>query len=299
MSTAVTLAQRLPQLKVRFEDLFGNKQEAVRFLRIVGLQFAKQPELQDCRPESVLASAVQCAKLGLDPGRTAHFVKFGKDCVLLTDIKGHIELAIRSRAMNNVSHFTTEVVFGGEPFEVERGTVNEIRHRPRYESRGDGKTSQDVAAVYAIVSYMGGAKDFEVMTVQQVEHVRSKSRAKDGGPWVSDWGEMARKTVLRRLLKRVPQSPEMAAAMEADDRYDLGHSTRSDTILDEDASAVGAQVAAATRSKLDELKKDVREGEAEDVTPDADQQAATDKDAESQRRSDLELDQKLAEEEAQ
>ena len=46
--------------------------------------------------------------------------------------------------------------------------------------------------------------------------MRSVSRAAKNGPWVTWWGEMARKTVLRRLMKRLPSSADIDAVLEND-----------------------------------------------------------------------------------
>jgi recombinational DNA repair protein RecT len=42
------------------------------------------------------------------------------------------------------------------------------------------------------------------MPIADVEAVRKVSKAADKGPWVSFWPEMARKTAIRRLMKRLP-----------------------------------------------------------------------------------------------
>jgi recombination protein RecT len=46
------------------------------------------------------------------------------------------------------------------------------------------------------------------MTVDEIEQVRAVSRAGASGPWGQWWGEMAKKTVLRRLSKRLPMSTD-------------------------------------------------------------------------------------------
>jgi len=55
-----------------------------------------------------------------------------------------------------------------------------------------------------------------VMTRAEVEAVRKRSRSGAAGPWETDWAEMARKTVVRRLAKYLPMSVEMAKAVELD-----------------------------------------------------------------------------------
>ena len=69
-------------------------------------------------------------------------------------------------------------------------------------------------AVYAVAFFNDGSTQFEVMVKAEVEAIRKRSRAYGSGPWVSDFEEMAKKTVVRRLSKYLPQSPEMARALE-------------------------------------------------------------------------------------
>ena len=49
-----------------------------------------------------------------------------------------------------------------------------------------------------------------------VEKVRQSSKAKDTGPWASWWDEMARKTVIRRIAKRLPSSADVDQVFEHD-----------------------------------------------------------------------------------
>jgi len=56
-----------------------------------------------------------------------------------------------------------------------------------------------------------------VMTKDEVEAIRKRSRAGKSGPWVTDWGEMAKKTVVRRLSKMLPLSSEIMDYVSADD----------------------------------------------------------------------------------
>ena len=55
----------------------------------------------------------------------------------------------------------------------------------------------------------GGMTQFEVMSKADVDAIRSVSKSKDNGPWVTNYPEMARKTVLRRLVKYLPMAIEL------------------------------------------------------------------------------------------
>src|SRR5262249_9481593 len=71
--------------------------------------------------------------------------------------------------------------------------------------------------------------DFDVMTVRDCQGIRDRSDAwkafRDNKikstPWSTDEIEMSKKTVLRRLLKRQPQSPELAEAIKIEDEADF------------------------------------------------------------------------------
>jgi recombination protein RecT len=54
------------------------------------------------------------------------------------------------------------------------------------------------------------------MTKDEVDAIRKRSRSGSSGPWVTDYGEMAKKTSLRRLCKLLPLSPEVAEHIERD-----------------------------------------------------------------------------------
>jgi recombination protein RecT len=61
-----------------------------------------------------------------------------------------------------------------------------------------------------------GEIDTEVMTLAEVEAIRKRSKASGSGPWVTDFEEMAKKTVIRRHSKRLTLSPEFHDALDKD-----------------------------------------------------------------------------------
>jgi recombinational DNA repair protein RecT len=72
------------------------------------------------------------------------------------------------------------------------------------------------------------------MTIDEVDAIRQRSKAASAGPWVTDFEEMAKKTVMRRLLKRAPMSVELAAAVALDNKAAVGEFDGKDDIINID-----------------------------------------------------------------
>jgi recombination protein RecT len=92
-----------------------------------------------------------------------------------------------------------------------------LLHKPNVvaESRGS------FLAAYAIAETKDEGIYMEVMSRSQIEQVRGVSKAKKG-PWFDWYDEMARKTVIRRLSKRLPMSTDLELVIQRDDSlYDL------------------------------------------------------------------------------
>jgi recombination protein RecT len=193
---------------------------ADRFLRIATTALTRTPKLAQCDQASFFGALLTLSQLGIEPdGRRAHLIPFENrkrgvtECQLIIDYKGLAELAMRSGLISNLH---ADVIRDGDLFEYSAGEVS--KHVPWFLRRGDRPASAgDVIAVYAISRFRDGSSKAEVMSVEDVESIRKRSRAANAGPWVTDWEEMAKKTVFRRLSKWLPLSPEFRDAVEADE----------------------------------------------------------------------------------
>ena len=87
-------------------------------------------------------------------------------------------------------------------------------------------------AAYAIAAMKDGGVIHEVMSVEDINAIRDRSDAyrafKNGKikstPWSTDWSEMARKTVFRRLSKYLPSSTDRDEFHQAVERIDEDYS---------------------------------------------------------------------------
>lgn len=177
-----------------------------RQIRIALTALTRTPKLAECTPASVLKSVLDLSAMGLEPdGRRAHLIPYGKECQLIVDYKGLAELAMRSGTVSNIH---ADVVCENDFFEADTGRIS---HKVNYKApRGE------VYAAYCLIRFKDGGEKAEVMTRDEVEAIRSRSRACNNGPWKTDWNEMAKKTAARRAFKWVPLSPEIRDAVEKD-----------------------------------------------------------------------------------
>lgn len=185
-----------------------------RFIRIAVSALTRTPKLKECEPVSLFGALLTLSQLGIEPdGRRAHLIPFENrrrgcvECQLIIDYKGLAEMAMRSGV---VSYLHADVVCDADIFEENMGEI--VAHKiDRRKPRGE------VYAVYAICKFKDGTAKAEVMSSEEVEAIRKRSKAGNSGPWITDWNEMAKKTVFRRLSKWLPLSPEFRDAVEADD----------------------------------------------------------------------------------
>lgn len=177
----------------------------------VARSIAQDPRFALCTPQSFLLALIKCARAGLPPdGRLAHLIPFGKEVQAIFDWKGYVAAAARNNIM-----VTAKLVYAADRIEVQEddgtGKTQVLHTMDITKPRGE------VLAVYSRAS-TGLYVDYEFMTADEVEYVRQTfSRAKNSDAWLKSWGEMAKKTVIRRHSKRWDLAPEVASALNEDD----------------------------------------------------------------------------------
>jgi recombination protein RecT len=187
-----------------------------RFARVMLTAIRKNPKLATCKPESLLAAMMTCAQLGLepnDPRALAYLIPYGSECQLIIGWRGYIELAMRSGMVTSIQ---AQVVYERDQFEYEQGLELKLRHIPYLGMEDRGK----LIAAYAIAVMSNGSKAVVVLSKRDIDRARASSSGVKSGratPWDDWYDAMAMKTAVRKLAKFMPQSPEFARALEADD----------------------------------------------------------------------------------
>lgn len=217
-----------------------------RWERNLSNALMREPKLLKCDPRIVFREVAKIAALGLvlDPqlGEAYLIVDRNNDVQSRIGYRGLLKLAHQSGKVSAIyAHDICEM----DVCEIDLGTEKRIVHKPNFmQPRGP------VGAYYAAVRFRDGATDFEPMSIGEVHAIRGRSdayRAFKRGlikstPWDTDEGEMSKKTVLRRLLKRVPMSPDMDRALSLEDEADHRDRTIDGVALPSAPKSIGARL---------------------------------------------------------
>ena len=180
-----------------------------RIIKTVVTAAMKNPAILKCSKDSILLSVFQSLDLGLEIGNAlgeAYLVPYGSTCQMIPGYRGLVSLARRSGKIRAIE---ARIVRDGDEFDFSLGTNPQLTHKPVFSDK-----PAEMRAVYAIAFFNDGSTQFEVMVKAEVDAIRKRSRASGSGPWASDYDEMAKKTVVRRLSKYLPLSPELSQALE-------------------------------------------------------------------------------------
>lgn len=249
----------LERMKPQIAKILPKHLTAERMVALCALAATKTPKLKECTPLSLFNAVMNASRLGLEIGQHAHLVPFRNnkagvtECVFIPDYRGLIGLAVRSE---RVKHIDARVVYADDDFDFQLGDKPFIRHKPKLDGERDEKK---IVCFYTVAHLADGTPVFdEPMSKREVDAIRARSRAANDGPWVTDYVAMGKKTVIKRLCKFLPQTPELAAAIELDNRAETGEISTVSDIIDS-SDSVNQQVADQTRQKAEDLKAKLNE----------------------------------------
>lgn len=231
MTTELAVSKLLDSYRVQFESALPRHMRIDHFMRCALTYVKKNPGVAKCTPVSICKALMDAAQLGLAPDGllgSAYLVPFnnkvrgadGSDtwentCQLIPGYRGLIDLARRSGEILDIQ---ARPVLKGEDFEIDWGRQQPLSHKPNLDANPAEDNGANVRGIYAIAFYKDGSQHLEYMSRAEIEGIqrRSKANGKGFSPWQTDWVEMGRKTLVKRLSKYLPLSPELARAIELD-----------------------------------------------------------------------------------
>ena len=249
-STAENLQALLAAQSRSIASLVPEHLTPERLMRVAVNCVAKTPGLQACTPASLLQCVLAAAEVGLEPGGVLgqfYLVPMGNIATPIIGYRGLLELARRT---GQIASIRAVVVHAKDVFELSEGIEQTILHRPSL-SPAPG----ELVYVYAVAKLKDGTVQVEVMSRTQVDAIRARSRAGKSGPWVTDFEEMAKKTVFRRLAKWLPLASErFERAVEMDNaEYIDGEVVAANESVTSELTSVKDRVASKRRMPITDV----------------------------------------------
>lgn len=202
----------LPQLQAAVPAFLAKHGE--RALQQLYTACSATPALMECSPRSLFGGLIQAAALGLElggPAGQAYLIPFKRSASLVVGYKGYITLAHRA----GCKRFTPRIVRDHDSFAIEYGARQNLHHVPSPEGGA-------AIGYYAVVETGNGGIDFEYLTFAEAQAHKARYALSKSGPWSTNFDEMALKTAIRKLAKRVPISAEWVKAASLDEMAEIG-----------------------------------------------------------------------------
>lgn len=280
-SISVYLQQKLTNIA----EVLPGHMSAQRQVKLTLIQLSSSPKVALCTPKSVYRSLMQASQLGLEigDGLGEAYLRPGwnkrdgiYECSLMIGYQGLLKLVRQSDKVLDVH--AGVVHENDEILEYEEGPDPKLKFRRCLRGpRGD------VIMVYAYAKLPGDITKLEIMSKDDVEQVRTRYASEESQAWADSWGEMAKKTALRRMLKLLPKNPmvDKATSIENNVAY---HEVYLDPDVDGDDTIVEAIGLGAAHvkglpeatpkgqvvteepagNKIEALKKRIKDGQGRD-----------------------------------
>ena len=180
-----------------------------KFMRTVVGAIQNNPKILDCSRDSIFNACQKAAQDGLIlDGREAALVQFKNTCTYMPMVAGILK---KLRNSGQLSTITAQTVHNTDHFSFTPAMEDVPNHKPDwFGERGS------MVGVYAVAKMKDGGVIVEIMNMEQINKVKSVSRASNNGPWKEWPEEMAKKSVLRRIAKYLPSSSDIDQVFEHD-----------------------------------------------------------------------------------
>jgi len=205
---SVRSALSSPKMKKELQHALPRHLTVERLTRVSMTQLQNNPELLNCDKKTLYAAIMTAAQLGLEPDGIlgqAYLVPFKGKVQFIPGYKGLIALA---RNSGDVININAQAVRENDHFEYRYGLDETLEHIPAMRDRGE------ITHFYAYAKFKDGGHAWDVMSKEEVDEIRAASPGRNSPAWKNHYGQMGRKTIIRRLANYLPLNVQKAAAME-------------------------------------------------------------------------------------
>lgn len=178
------------QLRIPENYSLGNQ------LKLAYIDIMQKPDARLCTPASISRALTEMALQGLEIDRKqCYFIKFGNELKLFRSYLGDMAVALRTGLVKDIK---ATLVYEGDEFEIDIVNDEEVvtKHKTKFLNKDNA-----ILGAYAVATLPDGNKRYCIMTKKEIDMSWSKSKMKENSVQKDFPQEMAKKTVIRRLVK--------------------------------------------------------------------------------------------------
>jgi recombination protein RecT len=236
MSTRLETTKRLIwEKKKSILSFFNGDLAKTNKFMATGFKVALDYNLNNCTPDSIVKVLLSIAELQLDPNpllAEAYIVPYGKKATLIIGSKGYIKILAKEGW-----RIKSYIVGENDSFEYKIDLFDEIvKFEKNLEDSGDFK--------YAVALAQSPNKDINVLVMNKKEiekHRKASNNQKSQEPtgvWQQWYEEMATKTVVKKLCKKLPLNMDISLLEEKEKQNTEDEINQQTDIIDIDSLLV-------------------------------------------------------------
>ena len=254
ISPLVQMQGTLEKMADKFKEALPSTMDEWKFISVAKLTLNQNPKLLQADRNSLMQTFMRAAQDGLYlDGKEAAAVQYGQSVQYIPMVEGVIKVLHNSGLIKTLS---AEVVYENDLFDYELGTKQHITHKPLI--TGDrGKP----VCVYAIAVTSNDGQYIEIMNMDDVNKCKQQAKGASSphSPWVKWFDQMAKKTVIHRIAKRLPKNDAINSVVRIEDEGmvnvtpDSNQSTEPKDSLSRLRESIGMDDASAEQAKEEVL----------------------------------------------
>lgn len=216
------LSQKLETFSAQIADVLPEVQrtKADWFMKRAMLEATtgnQAAKLRKCSGDSIITAIIKGAELGIPiDGKLGYFVPFWnkhKGCNEAKFMPSYLGLLMVAKRSGQIADGFPGMVHANDHFiHGRKGDQCTLEHTWKL-----GQPRGEPLAAYCVVKFPDGSWTYELMEMDELAAIRTRSQAANDGPWVTDTDQMNIKTVVRRACKRYCSDPGFIKAVQLDE----------------------------------------------------------------------------------
>ena len=212
----VAMQGTLEKMADKFTEALPRQMDVNKFISVAKLTLNKNPKLLQADKTSLMQTFMKAAQDGLYlDGREAAAVQYGNQVNYLPMVEGVIKLMHNSGLIKTIS---AEVVYENDCFEYELGSNPHVKHIPLLVGNRGNRI-----CVYCYVQTANDGEYIEIMNMDDLDKCKQQAKGASSphSPWVKWFDQMAKKTVIHRIAKRLPKNDAISSVVRIEEDTDF------------------------------------------------------------------------------